>query len=163
MVLEPESVDSHFLALGQLAKCTRKAFDEKQLAISEPTKSDRELLSHAEVYALADKYNVPGLKARAANKFAESLADMLPGKALYKTAKMVYESTPENDVCLRRMFASKTSDFLERYGMLKYIQRCVDGIPGLAQMVLRVKYEKPKTPGTSGDETILANEAEVST
>ncbi|KAF4122719.1 BTB protein, partial [Geosmithia morbida] len=59
------------------------------------------LVHDAEVYQIADKYDVPGLKAHAQKKFSASLSGRWNVFGFFVAIPVVYESTPPTDRGLR--------------------------------------------------------------
>ena len=57
----------------------------------------------AQVYALADKYGVPGLKGRSADRFKELIEDGWNTPDFFHSIKVIYESTPSNNRGLRSL------------------------------------------------------------
>ncbi|KAF2251317.1 hypothetical protein BU26DRAFT_603766 [Trematosphaeria pertusa] len=75
------------------------------------------LRTHAEVYALAEKYNISGLKEAAAEKFQDTMEDIFTGQSFYDTVRFVYTSTPDTDDCLRDIVAGRIAVEKNVYGM----------------------------------------------
>jgi phytoene/squalene synthetase len=94
------------------------------------------------VYALAEKYNLKGLKTLAEEKFGVTIETLHPGETLRRTAHIAYTTTPDADQGLRQMVGRKISTCLEVYGMLRWLDRCLETIPSLAYDVLQAKYKE---------------------
>jgi hypothetical protein len=67
--------------------------------------SDQVLVTHAHVYALAEKYNILGLKAYAFKRFIgyynDATIDALTSVGLHDALEVVFDTTPESDKDLR--------------------------------------------------------------
>lgn len=62
------------------------------------------LIIHAQIYSMADKYDIPSLKVKSSEKFKDQLAgsaDRYFPSEFVKVLQVVYEGTPGNDRELR--------------------------------------------------------------
>lgn len=75
------------------------------------------LTLHIEMYSLADKYDVPGLEARAMAYFKETLATARCPAVYMPCADIIYESTPESNTKLRDLI---TDHVVECYMIEKW-------------------------------------------
>lgn len=66
-----------------------------------PKKEEQNLLHHSRVYALADKYNIPSLKALAVENFRADCFWFWGDDDFPKAAREIYETTPDQDRGLR--------------------------------------------------------------
>jgi hypothetical protein len=62
-----------------------------------PTNAAQDLVAHTAVYLLADEKDIPALKALAAQKYKENLADGWNSPSFCSTLKTIYEGTPDSD------------------------------------------------------------------
>ncbi|KAF2648422.1 hypothetical protein K491DRAFT_249192 [Lophiostoma macrostomum CBS 122681] len=81
-----EGVDTHAQALLKIhKKAPRKRTSDTPLPVHQEAATH-----HAEVYALAEKYNIKGLKALAEEKFEVALETLYPGWILLRAAQVAY-------------------------------------------------------------------------
>lgn len=78
---------------------TYKTRQPKSSRKSIPEKSD--LVVHAEVYALAGKYDISELKRLAASKYLETLPPKYSDSAFVDSLRVVLEEIPDSDLSLR--------------------------------------------------------------
>lgn len=69
------------------------------------TLDDGILIDHARMYAIGDKYGIPGLKALAKSKFEDILKFTCAG--LVKAMRIAYVSTVDEDKGLRQLIVNK--------------------------------------------------------
>lgn len=101
---------------------------------------------HADVYALADKYNIQGLKRFAAEKIEVNIGFMHVGRAFSTLARHVYDSTPDTDLALRDMIAQRLSLHLGHGGMGKITKYLLQSVPSLSFDILRFMYDDDAAP-----------------
>ncbi|EUC41591.1 hypothetical protein COCMIDRAFT_40241 [Bipolaris oryzae ATCC 44560] len=65
--------------------------------------SPADLITHAELYAVADKYQVPSLKPLIVKRFSHACARFWGEPEFVDAARCVFQSTPERDGGLRRV------------------------------------------------------------
>ncbi|KAI9809482.1 MAG: hypothetical protein M1826_003896, partial [Phylliscum demangeonii] len=63
------------------------------------------LTVHARMYAIADKYQIPGLKDLSKRKFSTTVTDKWNNESFSHAVRVVYNSTPQNDRGLRDVVA----------------------------------------------------------
>ena len=68
------------------------------------------LVINAQVYIIADKYDVQELKEQAAAKYKEVLPRSWNSSAFTDSARMIYENTPETDRTLRNVIVQGASE-----------------------------------------------------
>ncbi|KAF1978712.1 hypothetical protein BU23DRAFT_563623 [Bimuria novae-zelandiae CBS 107.79] len=111
---------------------------------------------HACVYAIAEKYQLPGLKLTATTKFEASLKVMFSGKKFFETVTTAFTTTPDSDIILRDIAVKHIYDGKKSYGMYKELDKHMQTIPRLvyhlwkyewAQTVPEVKYILRRTGG----------------
>lgn len=73
----------------------------KQPQPTAPEDGSCQLLIHSQMYALADKYNVPGLKELAGKKFRPACNAFWEGDDLMIAAEHAFTTTMDNDMGLR--------------------------------------------------------------
>jgi hypothetical protein len=78
---------------------------------------------HAQVFVLADKYNVKGLAVTAAEKFEDILEDIHVGHQFESLALYVYNDSPWTNDTLRNLIASRVYQELEVFGMVPMVKR----------------------------------------
>jgi hypothetical protein len=99
------------------------------------------LLTHAKMYVIADKYQVTGLKELAIQKFTARTPHACFGNDDFEqAAKLVFEDTLETDLGLRRTIADLAQRELEKKGMTEGIQRFLESVPELAVRMLALKH-----------------------
>jgi hypothetical protein len=59
------------------------------------------LLLNARVYAIAELYNIPGLKTLATEKYGEAIKENWNGTSFVASLKLIYDTTPESDRLLK--------------------------------------------------------------
>ncbi|THX59129.1 hypothetical protein D6D06_02360 [Aureobasidium pullulans] len=82
-----------------------KAEPASTVVLKDHNLSDGILVNHARMYAMGDKYGIPGLKALAKMKFEEATKYTYAG--LVKAIRIVYTSTVDSDVGLRQIIVTK--------------------------------------------------------
>jgi hypothetical protein len=100
-----------------------------------------QLLIHAKMYEIADKYHVSGLKALSQFKFQLACARFWDLGVFAEAAEYAFSSTPEDDVGLRKIVARTIS---EHMGLLKKkdVGALLMEFNGLAYELLMDKAEK---------------------
>ncbi|KAF2634397.1 hypothetical protein P280DRAFT_385650, partial [Massarina eburnea CBS 473.64] len=58
---------------------------------------------HAKMYAMADKYNIPGLKIVTKRYFKDSIVDSFANQDFYDAIDIIFTSTREDDLGLRNV------------------------------------------------------------
>jgi hypothetical protein len=91
---------------------------------------------HAEVYALADKYNIKGLKDLAYEKFVQTLSLVYTDEKFFETVDIIYTSTPQSDVRLREKVAAHLVSLKIHHGMHKQLRRALETHHELAYYML---------------------------
>ena len=108
----------------------------------EPDVETAHLVTHAKVYALAEKYGIMGLKALARRKFASQVKEHLASEELSLAMQEVYESTVDSDRGLRDIVIQTFRahpDIAQRQD----VEEVVRGTPGLAWELFRVGWGLP--------------------
>ncbi len=91
---EPGGVDESFFALG--AKNAKKARNTVSWVVPEPEPREPNLIIHATVFALAEKYAVQGLKELAVEKFETEAATHWESSEFLQAAQVAYTSTADS-------------------------------------------------------------------
>ncbi|KAG9850659.1 hypothetical protein KCU98_g4235, partial [Aureobasidium melanogenum] len=96
------------------------------------------LVQHARMYAMGEKYGVPGLKALALRKFTPSKIKAVPG--LCSAMVIAYVSTPDTDQNMRNKIIEF---FLEnRHALkIKLLDKTLRELPDLVYALLREVWE----------------------
>lgn len=87
-------------------EATKTATSEVAADSTPTSQAHPELVAHAKVYILAEKYLISGLKALALQKFTTSVCDRFDADDFLHAIQEVYTSTLENDKGLRDVIAS---------------------------------------------------------
>lgn len=97
-----------------------------------------QLLLHAKMYEIGDKYNVVGLKPLAQEKFARSCNLHWNTEHFAPAANYAFSTTPENDHGLRDIVSKTISDHI---GLLNKpaVEAVLNEFNGLAVSVLKMK------------------------
>ena len=66
-----------------------------------PDEGPEQLLRHSEMYEIGDKYDVPGLKELASEKFSRACSIYWDDDAFAEAAEHAYATTPYEDLGLR--------------------------------------------------------------
>ncbi|KAF1943876.1 hypothetical protein EJ02DRAFT_501833 [Clathrospora elynae] len=124
-------------------------------AIPKPTGTE-DPITHAKVYALAEKYNLKGLKDLAREKFTASLEHTFPGLEFFNAVDVVFTSTPDNDHGLRKVVAFHLSQQKEMYGMYGRLEHALKSTPSLAFHMIWCEYVslEESTLRDASDETL---------
>lgn len=99
------------------------------------------MVDHAKMYAMAEKYQVPGLKAAALHKYQQCLEETCAG---YGTSIVIaFMSTPETDQGLRSEIVDSlsTHDWMVEHEVL---EKTVKEIPELVYALYRKLLEKSR-------------------
>ena len=78
----------------------------------EPSLGPSPSIVNAHVYAIADKYEIWGLKALSRSKFKASIRDSWQDKTYPEVIRLVYCSTPDQDLDLRQAVADLAESHL---------------------------------------------------
>jgi len=102
------------------------------------------LITHAKVYALAEKYGINGLKALAKRKFSSQVKEHLSSEEFSLAMQEVYESTVDSDRGLRDVViqAFRTNPEIARREDVEII---IKETPSLAWELFRVGWGLPIT------------------
>ncbi|PVI05416.1 hypothetical protein DM02DRAFT_725114 [Periconia macrospinosa] len=98
---------------------------------------------HAKVYAIADKYNVRGLKSEAMVKFADATCDCIVNKGFYDAIEVVYSTTMDTDHGLRDIVETNIFDMTKVVGFTEEIENSFKENPDLAMAVLKRSFAGP--------------------
>jgi hypothetical protein len=95
--------------------------NEMQLAVVDsiiPVTLASPLLTHAKVYVMAEKYDVPALKALSKEKYEAAVSTAWNDFIFTKSLKLIYDETPDSDRVMRdiaaKAAASHLAQLLER-------------------------------------------------
>jgi hypothetical protein len=93
---------------------------------------------HAQIYHLADKYFIKGLKERVCEKFAECLDDSFAGSTIYGAVEVIFTTTPETDTGLRNLAIKRISEEKTKFSFEANpcLASALKEIPGLAYGLL---------------------------
>ena len=113
----------------------------------------KRMLINADVYALADKYNLPELKKLAIEKFRRD-SRQSPFEDLAAIADRVYDSTPSNDRGLRDVVTRICKRYFDHDGMKDAkLAIVVKNIAVLGYDIAKVAIGKYKKQATVNEET----------
>lgn len=90
---------------------------------------------HARVYALAEKYTMEGLKYLAKTKF-NALHGHVLNEGFYKAIDIIFTSTPDSDMGLRKIVVRKLCFIINQYGVLPQIEEKLKMFPELVVQIL---------------------------
>lgn len=104
--------------------------------ISLPIGSD-DLIIHAKLYALADKYIVSGLKDAVLAKFGDCANESFKGDKFYQAAKIVFTRTPDTCASLREIIAAHVHEEKHTYRLEHNddLEKAWEEILGLAHWI----------------------------
>jgi hypothetical protein len=103
--------------------------------------SDSVLVTHAKVYALADKYNISGLKVLACSKFRDIKGvGHFTSVGFHEAIDVVFTTTPDTDVGLRAIVAKLVTQILEKLGMYPRLEEKLQMFPELGIQMLSAQY-----------------------
>lgn len=110
-----------------------------------------DLIIHARLYALADKYFVKGLKEAVLERFKHCADESFKGEKFYEAANIVFSTTPDTDTGLREVIAKRVSAERLKYRMVDNddLKKALQDIPGLAYWVM-LQEEQARGNGSSG-------------
>ena len=90
-----------------------------------PRTMESSLVVNANVYAIAEKYDVRALKSLAEQKFAEALETQWNSDSLPVAVEIVYTTTPSSDRglrdCITRLIERHRNDLLKKKGFLQAV------------------------------------------
>ncbi|PVH95408.1 hypothetical protein DM02DRAFT_537435 [Periconia macrospinosa] len=108
------------------------------------TEQKPHLITHAKVYAIAEKYGVAGLKTLAQNKFAQQMELHLDSDELPEACQEAYESTVDTDRGLRNIVIQTFRSHPE-LSLRKDVEMALRDTPGLAFELFRMASGLPVT------------------
>ncbi|KAJ9666177.1 hypothetical protein H2201_003611 [Coniosporium apollinis] len=99
------------------------------------------LSTHAQVYAMADKYNISGLRALAVEKYEKAASKYWDTEGFPQSIHIVYSSTPDQDRDLRDIVVKTISDHMSLLGTSE-MEATMRELNGLAFDVLQDKWRQ---------------------
>lgn len=100
---------------------------------------------HAQVYGLADKYFVKGLKENVSGKFDGCVWNMFAGDEFFEAVEVVFTTTPETDKGLRDMVIQRIhkekSRFRFKMDFNVGLKKALKEIPDLAYCLLEYEVQ----------------------
>lgn len=114
-----------------------------------------DLCIHAEVYALADKYNIKGLKDLADEKFGEALDLAFTGQKFFEAVDTIYTETPRSDTRLRKKVAAHLVERKKHHGMYPELKSALERHHELAYYMLLPEWEVDSSLSSSARAPIL--------
>ncbi|KAH0142151.1 hypothetical protein KCU67_g14171, partial [Aureobasidium melanogenum] len=94
------------------------------------------LAEHSRMYAMGEKYGVPGLKTLAIAKVQEALV-RIHHAGLAAATIIAYKSTPEADKAMRKQISLILDVYGPQYVEVTEIQQIILTVPGLAYALYR--------------------------
>ncbi|KAF2732389.1 hypothetical protein EJ04DRAFT_413113, partial [Polyplosphaeria fusca] len=91
---------------------------------------------YAKVYALAEKYDVLGLKQLDIDKFVASSTDHFTNSGFFDAIDAVYMSTVDTDLELRDIVADYVCYDLETFGLCERLEKKLEYVPDPAFRVM---------------------------
>lgn len=85
-----------------------------------------QLLVHAKLYEVADKYGVPGLKDLSSDKFRSACDLFWPDEQFAIAAEYAFNTTPDGDEGLRKIVRDKLfvhRDLIKDPGVKQFLQK----------------------------------------
>ncbi|OCK75035.1 hypothetical protein K432DRAFT_386455 [Lepidopterella palustris CBS 459.81] len=137
-----ESLDETKFPDTPIADQTEEDPFEIAFAQQEPDAEKPNMITHAKVYALAEKYGIAGLKSLAKRKFAFQIALHYTSPEFPDTCEDVYESTVDSDRGLRDLVI-QTFRAHPELALRKDVEEMVRETPGLAFELWRVAAGLP--------------------
>ena len=131
-------------AVPTLTKHSPELSDDDSVE-DEDVEETPDLVAHARVYALAEKYGIEGLKTLAKQKFEVTAADHWCETEFLESAEEAYTSTVESDRGLRDVVLQS---FRQRPELASRpdVQKTVQYVPSLAFDLYRVAFGIPTAP-----------------
>ncbi|OCL06890.1 hypothetical protein AOQ84DRAFT_378197 [Glonium stellatum] len=110
---DPEAIDA------MLQYCYQLDYADKFLGLNSTGYTIYTLTPHIDVYLIAEKYCIPGLKKLAVDKF-EARATVLSRvevnkEKFFEAIRIIYASTHPTDTCLRKVAVKLCADHSEQY------------------------------------------------
>jgi len=99
------------------------------------------LIDHAKMYAMGDKYGIPGLKDLALRKYQEAYEHTSAGFA--NSMIVIYTSTIDNDMDLRNVIIKILNNDITNLMSKPKIDQTVKDIPPLSHALLRKSLDLP--------------------
>lgn len=113
-----------------------------------PSPALENLMTHAKVYMMADKYFAKDVKATAVENFRRNLRHnrLFACDEFYRVIKEILEIIPENATAIRELIVDRVCDEKAIYGITKHpaLKSALDEIPRLAYWVLCREEEQPR-------------------
>lgn len=136
---EPAVNDSWDVPTRKKGKKGKKADISSRLQLK--ADPDASLSTHAQVYAIADKYNISGLRALAVEKYERAASKYWDTEGFPPSIHIVYSSTPDEDRDLRDIVVKTVSDHMGLLGTPE-MEATMRELNGLAFDVLKSKWQQ---------------------
>jgi hypothetical protein len=117
-------------------------WDMRSTSSQDPDLDNAYLLTHARVYAIAEKYGIKGLKTLARSKFAAQIAQHFCSNEFAPSLAEVYESTVDSDRGLRDIVIQTFRSHPD-IATRDDVEDVVRQTPGLAWELFRVGWGLP--------------------
>ncbi|KAF2656477.1 hypothetical protein K491DRAFT_596844, partial [Lophiostoma macrostomum CBS 122681] len=109
-----------------------------------------QLMTHAKLYCMGDKYQVRGLQDAALEKLEYHFHDHLfELRNTYEVIQLLLHNTPESDQTIRDFIVQKVRSDMSTFGVRPDVQSLLDETPGLAAMIIRAEYSDGATDSDS--------------
>jgi hypothetical protein len=110
---------------------------------------DNGLLIHANLYCIADKYDISGLQELAWSKFEAALPGeyTLEFKIAREAIRFLMDNTPERDTKVRLFIAWLLCGDMDNFGRRQFVGGFLDQYPELKDYCLRVIMDEDKPSG----------------
>lgn len=110
---------------------------------------DNRLLIHANLYCIADKYDINGLQELAWSKFEAALPGEYPleFKVAREAIRFLMDNTPERDTKVRLFIASLLCGDMDTFGRRRFVDDLLDHHPELKDYCLRVIMDEDRPSG----------------
>ncbi|KAJ4352007.1 uncharacterized protein N0V89_007353 [Didymosphaeria variabile] len=115
-----------------------------------PPINHRDAIIHANVYAIADKYGLLGLKQMVAFKFEESLKLLPPGEEFFEAVTVAFTTTPDTDTTLRNIIAKHVYEEKTISGLYEELDVGMKTTPGLLSNSVQHTGNTIFEPGKEG-------------
>lgn len=125
-------------------QCTEDPFNSISMEPQVDAEQKSHLITHAKVYAIAEKYGVSGLKTLAQDKFAQQIELHLDSHDLPEACQEAYESTVDTDRGLRNIVIQTFRSHPE-LSLRKDVEMAIRETPGLAFELFRMASGLPVT------------------
>lgn len=113
------------------------------------------LVFDAQMYAIADKYDLSDLKRKVGDSFAELLIPYAEGVEFGEAARAIYDLTPETDRGLKDLVKDIVWSTRATMFPRQEIQRCIRESEGFRNDMLQAMFTAPMSVGSTSEKRLL--------